>query len=68
MLDEKEQMYMIIDASGFTYIDYTGVESLKNLSNELTTRNATMIVASPKGYSKILTPERGGGITLWPDC
>ncbi|VDN32563.1 unnamed protein product [Gongylonema pulchrum] len=39
MLKEKERIYLIIDASGFTFIDYTGVESLKNLSSDLRKHN-----------------------------
>lgn len=49
MISEKERLYLIIDASGFTYIDYTGIERLKDLSQELKTRNVEIFVAASKG-------------------
>ncbi|EFO16509.1 hypothetical protein LOAG_11998 [Loa loa] len=54
MLNEKEKLYLIIDASGFTYIDYTGIERLKDLSQELKIRNVEMFVAASKAEARIL--------------
>ncbi|KAL3991044.1 sulfate permease family protein [Acanthocheilonema viteae] len=54
MLNEKERLYLIIDASGFTYIDYTGIERLKDLSQEVRTRNVEMFVAASKATARIL--------------
>lgn len=49
MLSEKERLYLIIDASGFTQIDCTGIERLKDLTYEMRTRNVEMFVAAAKG-------------------
>uniref|UniRef100_A0A1I8EBU9 STAS domain-containing protein n=1 Tax=Wuchereria bancrofti TaxID=6293 RepID=A0A1I8EBU9_WUCBA len=49
MLNEKETLYLIIDASGFTCIDYTGIERLKDLSQELKNRNVEIFMAASKG-------------------
>ncbi|KAM3727529.1 Sulfate permease family protein [Dirofilaria immitis] len=54
MLSEKEKLYLIIDASGFTYIDYTGIESLKNISQELKTRDVEIFVAASKAAARTL--------------
>uniref|UniRef100_A0A8R1TQA1 STAS domain-containing protein n=1 Tax=Onchocerca volvulus TaxID=6282 RepID=A0A8R1TQA1_ONCVO len=54
MLSEKERLYLIIDASGFTYIDYTGIESLKNVAQELRTRNVEIFVAASKAAARKL--------------
>lgn len=51
MLSDKEIVHLIIDASGFTCIDYTGIEKLKDLSFELKTRNVEMFIAGSKGYA-----------------
>uniref|UniRef100_A0A0R3RSF0 STAS domain-containing protein n=1 Tax=Elaeophora elaphi TaxID=1147741 RepID=A0A0R3RSF0_9BILA len=54
MLNGKEKLYLIIDASGFTYIDYTGMERLKDLSHELRIRNVEIFVAASKDAARIL--------------
>ncbi|VDN38150.1 unnamed protein product [Gongylonema pulchrum] len=54
MLKEKERIYLIIDASGFTFIDYTGVESLKNLSSDLRKHNIVVMVAASKAAARSL--------------
>ncbi|CAG9539800.1 unnamed protein product [Cercopithifilaria johnstoni] len=54
MLSEGERLYLIIDASGFTYIDYTGIERLKDLSQEVRIRNVEMFVAASKAAARIL--------------
>ncbi|VDO40118.1 unnamed protein product [Onchocerca flexuosa] len=54
MLSEKERLYLIIDASGFTYIDYTGIESLKNIAQELRSRNVEIFVAASKAAARKL--------------
>ncbi|VDK73467.1 unnamed protein product [Litomosoides sigmodontis] len=54
MLSEKERLYLIIDASGFTHIDCTGIERLKDLSHEMRTRNVEIFVAAAKAAARIL--------------
>uniref|UniRef100_A0A915Q2N2 STAS domain-containing protein n=1 Tax=Setaria digitata TaxID=48799 RepID=A0A915Q2N2_9BILA len=54
LLTEMDRLYLIIDASGFTFIDFTGVESLKNMSHELKTRNVEMFIAASKAAARIL--------------
>uniref|UniRef100_A0AAF5PMU8 STAS domain-containing protein n=1 Tax=Wuchereria bancrofti TaxID=6293 RepID=A0AAF5PMU8_WUCBA len=54
MLNEKETLYLIIDASGFTCIDYTGIERLKDLSQELKNRNVEIFMAASKAEARIL--------------
>ncbi|VDM37959.1 unnamed protein product [Toxocara canis] len=45
----NDQKFIIIDASGFTYIDYMGVEGLKDLHVEFKKRDIQLLIASPKG-------------------
>ncbi|VIO90004.1 Uncharacterized protein BM_BM13610 [Brugia malayi] len=54
MLNESETLYLIIDASGFTCIDYTGIERLKDLSQELRNRNVEIFMAASKAEARIL--------------
>uniref|UniRef100_A0A915BY80 STAS domain-containing protein n=1 Tax=Parascaris univalens TaxID=6257 RepID=A0A915BY80_PARUN len=51
--DGEDKKFVIIDASGFTYIDYMGVEGLKDLHAEFTKKDIHLLIASPKGRSFI---------------
>ncbi|VDN00893.1 unnamed protein product [Thelazia callipaeda] len=54
MLSDDEQLSLVIDASGFTYMDYTGVEKLRDLWHELRIRNVIMFVAASKAAARTL--------------
>lgn len=58
--DGEDKKFVIIDASGFTYIDYMGVEGLKDLHAEFTKKDIQMLIASPKGCSFVSLSE------IWP--
>uniref|UniRef100_A0A9J2PKD2 STAS domain-containing protein n=1 Tax=Ascaris lumbricoides TaxID=6252 RepID=A0A9J2PKD2_ASCLU len=52
--DGEDKKFVIIDASGFTYIDYMGVEGLKDLHAEFTKKDIQMLIASPKAAAREL--------------
>ncbi|KHN85578.1 Prestin [Toxocara canis] len=50
----NDQKFIIIDASGFTYIDCMGVEGLKDLHVEFKKRDIQLLIASPKAAAREL--------------
>uniref|UniRef100_A0A915BYQ2 STAS domain-containing protein n=1 Tax=Parascaris univalens TaxID=6257 RepID=A0A915BYQ2_PARUN len=52
--DGEDKKFVIIDASGFTYIDYMGVEGLKDLHAEFTKKDIHLLIASPKAAAREL--------------